>query len=283
LTIASTDVVMSALSFMDADSRPDMHTALATPRALELAGVDGPRAFQDGSQVVCRAGWPTGELREIGAQRLVLSAAPAIGERELRSLRAAVLRRQNALGLTGGHVMDGARETFELLRELEAAGELTQRLRVALLQAPGTSADEIAAQLMLGDERGRLWRGGVAKFFADGVIDSGTAWLDEPDTQGAGTRPFWRPGAARARHRALRARRLPVRDARDRRPRGALHARRVRARRRGARRAPPAGAPRDAARRSRRGDPPPPASSPRCSRCTCATCAATAAGAGPGG
>ena len=169
----------------------DMHTALATRRALELAGVDGPRAFADASQVVCRDGRPTGELREHGAQQLVLAAAPPIDGAELRAQRLAVLRRQNALGLTGAHVMDGDPETHDLLRELEGAGDLTLRLRVPLLQAPETTEDEMRAQLALRDAGGRLWRGGVAKFFADGVIDSGTAWLEQPDSRGAGTEPFW--------------------------------------------------------------------------------------------
>jgi predicted amidohydrolase YtcJ len=31
----------------------------------------------------------------------------------------------------------------------------------------------------------------VAKFFIDGVIDTGTGWLYEPDTLGDGTQPFW--------------------------------------------------------------------------------------------
>jgi len=41
------------------------------------------------------------------------------------------------------------------------------------------------------DARGRRWRGGVAKFFIDGVIDTGTGWLYEPDAMGDGTEPFW--------------------------------------------------------------------------------------------
>src|SRR4051812_4590677 len=55
----------------------DLHTALATPRALELAQVTGAVAFPDGSEVVCdEHGVPTGELHEPGAQELVLRAAP---------------------------------------------------------------------------------------------------------------------------------------------------------------------------------------------------------------
>src|SRR3954451_4231200 len=49
----------------------DLHTALVTPRALELAQVTGPRAFADHSEVVTdEHGVPTGELREFSAQDL---------------------------------------------------------------------------------------------------------------------------------------------------------------------------------------------------------------------
>lgn len=169
----------------------DLHSALASPRALELAGVDGPVAFPDGSEVVCVDGVPTGELHEPGAQELVLRAAPALRPAELRERHVAQLRRLNALGLTGAHVMDGSPETFELLRDLEGTGELTLRLRVPLWVGPDTPEDALAAWLGLRDERGELWRGGVAKFFADGVIDAGTAWLETPDTRGDGLTPFW--------------------------------------------------------------------------------------------
>jgi hypothetical protein len=62
---------------------------------------------------------------------------------------------------------------------------------IPLWQRPETTFDEMRAQLPLRDERGRRWRGGTAKFFIDGVIESGTAWLVEPDTEGQCTEPFW--------------------------------------------------------------------------------------------
>ena len=169
----------------------DLHSALASPRALELAQVTGPVAFPDGSEVVCVDGIPTGELHEPGAQELVLRAAPALRRPELRARHVAQLRRLNALGLTGAHVMDGEPETFELLRDLEGTDELTMRLRVPLWVQPDTGEDEQEAWLALRDERGTLWRGGVAKYFADGVIDAGTAWLEAPDSHGEGLAPFW--------------------------------------------------------------------------------------------
>lgn len=51
--------------------------------------------------------------------------------------------------------------------------------------------DEIVAQLPLRDARGRRWRAGVVKLFVDGVIETGTAWLGEPDAFGDGQTPYW--------------------------------------------------------------------------------------------
>ena len=87
--------------------------------------------------------------------------------------------------------MDGTPETFLFCRELEARGDLTARLVVPLTVDPGTPLDEQESWLALRDERGALWRGGVAKFFIDGVIEPGTAWLYEPDTNGLGRLALW--------------------------------------------------------------------------------------------
>jgi predicted amidohydrolase YtcJ len=65
------------------------------------------------------------------------------------------------------------------------------RLWVPLHQPPEVTDDEVAAQLPLRDEHGRRWRGGIAKFFIDGVVEPGTSWLYDPDTAGGGTDPFW--------------------------------------------------------------------------------------------
>ncbi|MFD0392792.1 amidohydrolase family protein [Streptomyces nogalater] len=55
----------------------DAHSALASERALELAGVDGPRAFEQGSEIVCDAdGRPTGLLLEDAACEVVEAVAP---------------------------------------------------------------------------------------------------------------------------------------------------------------------------------------------------------------
>ena len=69
--------------------------------------------------------------------------------------------------------------------------DLSIRIITPLWQHPEFSFEQMREQLSCRGVRGELWRGGVAKFFIDGVIESGTAWLIEPDTKGMGTEPFW--------------------------------------------------------------------------------------------
>jgi predicted amidohydrolase YtcJ len=69
-------------------------------------------------------------------------------------------------------------------------------LLVPMHQAPGISDDEVAVHLGLLGVGGRRWRVATAKFFLDGVLDSGTAWLVDPGPGGANAAPFW-PSVAR--------------------------------------------------------------------------------------
>jgi predicted amidohydrolase YtcJ len=87
--------------------------------------------------------------------------------------------------------MDGTLATLDLLRELEANGDLVQRFVVPFTIVPESQPDDWEALLPHRDDAGRRWRAGVAKFFIDGVIDAGTGWLYEPDSEGEGTLPFW--------------------------------------------------------------------------------------------
>jgi hypothetical protein len=175
----------------------DLHTYLATPSVLAMADVSGAEPFPDASEIVVDAdGRATGELREFSAFFRVADRLPgATPEARLRRV-AAVLRELNAAGLTGAHVMDGSPATYELLRTLEERGDLTLRMVVPLWVKPEHDDATYEEYVALRDAAGTLWRGGAAKFFADGVIDSGTAWLEEPDTRGDGNLPFW-PDPAR--------------------------------------------------------------------------------------
>lgn len=169
----------------------DLHTYLATHSVLAMAGVTGAEEFAEASEIVVRDGRPTGELREFPAFFRVAEALPGVTRADRLDRVAAILRELNAAGLTGGHAMDGSPEAFELVRELEASGRLTLRLVVPLWIKPAHGPDVLDAYAGLVGERGELWRGGVAKFFIDGVVETGTAWLEEPDAEGDGGRSYW--------------------------------------------------------------------------------------------
>ncbi|MBD0696032.1 amidohydrolase [Streptomyces sp. CBMA123] len=170
----------------------DAHSMLASPRALELAGVDGPRTFAQAAEVVCDAdGRPTGLLLEDAACELVERAAPQPTRAERRTRLAAALRAMAANGLTGGHAMDAGGDSLDLYAELDEAGELPLRLRVAPWCQPGVDREGLRALVELQGRGGELWRVNGVKLFMDGTIDNGTAWLERPDCHGESTHAFW--------------------------------------------------------------------------------------------
>ncbi|HEX4691356.1 MAG TPA: amidohydrolase family protein [Solirubrobacteraceae bacterium] len=169
----------------------DLHTYLATPDLLERAGVTGEEQFPDASEVVVRDGRPTGELREFSAYFRLADRLPGASPEARRARVVEVLAELNALGLTGAHVMDGSPGTYDLLREIEARGELTMRLIVPLWVKPEHGDEHHAEWAGHVGAHGELWRGGTAKFFVDGVVETGTAWLEEPDADGDGLHAYW--------------------------------------------------------------------------------------------
>jgi predicted amidohydrolase YtcJ len=175
----------------------DGHTSVASPAAMAYADVTGREVFPDFATVVIdEQGIPTGELREGSAQYLVTRLIPEPTDATKYGWYVAEMKKWNAHGLTNLHCMDGSLETYNLLRTMEEKNDLSIRMIVPLWQQPEFSFEQMHEQVGLRDDRGTLWRGGVAKFFIDGVIESGTAWLIEPDTKGMCTEPFW-PDPAR--------------------------------------------------------------------------------------
>ncbi|MGW6912981.1 amidohydrolase [Kitasatospora sp. NPDC054939] len=170
----------------------DAHSAIASRRALELAGVDGPRSFaQASAEVVCDgAGRPTGLLLEDAACELVERVAPRPTRADQRDRLARALRSMAAAGLTGGHVMDANGDSLALFAELDAR-QLPLRLRVAPWCQPGADADAVRELVELQGTGGTRWTVAGVKLFMDGTIDNGTAWLERPDCHGGSTHAFW--------------------------------------------------------------------------------------------
>jgi len=167
----------------------DGHSMLASPRALELAGIDGPRSFGQAAEVVCdSAGRPTGLLLEDAACALVEAVAPVSSFDERCSRAAQVLASMAAAGLTGGHAMDG--EGLDVYAALEDSGSLPLRVRVAPWCQPGGTA------------RAGLDREGPGRLRPAGPAPGG-AHRDDPG-RGGGPVRFARGGRVHAAHALLR-------------------------------------------------------------------------------
>ncbi len=170
----------------------DAHSALASPEALTRAGVTGPRTFTQRSEIVCdEHGTPTGLLLEPAAMEVVRAVLPEEKSSTRRHRLLDVLRGMAAAGITSGNAMDFEGDSAELMAALESDLELPISLRFAPFCLPGSDRATLDHVVELQRTGGRRWQVDGVKFMMDGTIDGGTAWLDEPDTLGESTAPFW--------------------------------------------------------------------------------------------
>lgn len=161
----------------------DGHTAWANTRALELAGLLRGGAPNGPNGVIVRDahGLATGELREAGAIEPVRALFPEPDEAQQRALLIQAIRQINAAGVTSVHNMDGTLDQLALYAGMEDRGELNLRVYVPFHVKPETTRaamlEEAAAMKAI---QGELARGGAAKFFMDGVLESWTALMVDP-------------------------------------------------------------------------------------------------------
>ena len=194
----------------------DHHTVWANTAALTAAGLLQGRETPHGHEVVMGAdGLATGELREFeafgpvialgGEARLNLGIAtgaepdpwPSAEERAVDKDKVELgLRHCAAHGITSMVNMDGNRFTLELLREMQAEGRLTARVKVPFHFKPHMDLAELdRADAMTRDFADDWLRCGFVKMFMDGVVDSGTAFMlnDYPGMPGHTSDPLFAP------------------------------------------------------------------------------------------
>lgn len=165
----------------------DGHTGWANTHALAAAGIDPTTPDPPLGEIVRdpATGDPTGVLKE-DAMRLVGAVAPVPTRAEdLAAMRRAFVAFQRS-GITAVQDAWVEPEEVSLWRELEAAGALGVRARLAIPMRPADDLptwrdrlDEYAA--LIADLRGGAWLdAGILKSFADGVIESRTAAMLAP-------------------------------------------------------------------------------------------------------
>jgi predicted amidohydrolase YtcJ len=155
----------------------DQHTGWANSRALELAGITRETKFEGYGEIVRDASnEPTGALKE-GAQKLVQARIPEPSRRDqLNAIRFGMLEAAR-LGITSIQNESGSLDEFSLYEELQKAGELTFRVRMAFSAGATTTPAEIARWVELKNryDRNPMLSGGAVKILLDGVIESHTA------------------------------------------------------------------------------------------------------------
>ena len=194
----------------------DHHTVWANTVALRAAGILHGANTPAGHEVVMGSdGTATGELREFeafapiialaGETRINLgiatgmepSAPPTAAERAADKEKfLAGLRHCAAHGITSMVNMDGNRYTLELLREMQAEGNLLARVKVPFHFKPNMPLSELErASSMARDFHDEWLSSGFVKMFMDGVVDSRTAFMlnDYPDAPGHRSEPLFPP------------------------------------------------------------------------------------------
>ncbi|MEO8025304.1 MAG: amidohydrolase [Bryobacteraceae bacterium] len=172
----------------------DGHTGWANSEALRIAGVTRKTDYSGFGEVVRdAAGEPTGCLKE-GAQSLVRRhIPPPTKARQIAALRDG-MKMAARLGITSIQNASGGPADVGLWENLLDENALTLRVAVAMSMSPGSTADSLKRVAPLRAKfKGPMLRVAALKIVMDGVIESHTAAMLEPYSDGTEDRgtPAW--------------------------------------------------------------------------------------------
>jgi predicted amidohydrolase YtcJ len=184
----------------------DGHSLWVNSAALRLSGI-GPDTPDPANGVIERdpeSRAPSGTLRE-GAQQFVRGAVTAFtADQYAEGIRSYQREVAGPLGLTTvfDPMLVAGEPGFDAFERLQRDGELTARFRAGFwLRSDLPVGEQLrAAAAERRRHTGALFAADTVKFFADGVIEGHTAYLDEPyaDTPGDRGFPEWPEGALEA-------------------------------------------------------------------------------------
>ena len=155
----------------------DGHTSWANTEALRRANLlDGRELGEFDKVVMGNDGKATGELLE-AAGLIVEELIPPISEEETLALLARATKMAAGYGLTSVHNMNGDIKDLRVYQKLEERGELSLRVYVPFHVFPNMKPDVLSEAVAMRDASTNKVRGGLVKFFMDGVIESYTGLL----------------------------------------------------------------------------------------------------------
>lgn len=189
------------------------HALVANSRALELAGITRDTHTGPGSEVVKDpAGEPTGLLRELPAQDLLMNVVPLWSRQEKRDGLVELMRQLNSRGITSftdaavgpggagvhGGVLDS--ECISIYNDLLNEGGLTCRVNLLYLVGKHSAMslgdfEKALPSMGFHSGFGNEWlRLGGLKLFGDGIPQTKTAFMHE-EYSGGGNGVLMGPGA----------------------------------------------------------------------------------------
>ncbi|MCC7132191.1 MAG: amidohydrolase [Gemmatimonadales bacterium] len=167
----------------------DGHSAWVNSKALALAGVTAATKDPVNGRIERdAAGAPSGTLRE-NAMDLVSRHLPPYTLEQRKAGLVRAIRMANEFGITTLHDASSGPELLEAYAALDREGGLTARAIVAQYVDPEKDQSQVDSLVAWRDRfKGTTYyRPSAAKFFADGVIESGTAALLAPYLGGTNT------------------------------------------------------------------------------------------------
>jgi predicted amidohydrolase YtcJ len=170
--------------------------SVVNSKALEISGITKDTKNPPNGTVVKDpvTGEPTGMLRNAGGLLKKLPSGSKASAKDRREAVKKLFALYNQHGITSIADRAADRGTLELYHALHKNNELTLRINVARSFNPYGTREEIAARLeaLIGDDKlggptgvGGIWiRIGPIKFFLDGGMLNGTAYMRQPWPKG---------------------------------------------------------------------------------------------------
>lgn len=166
--------------------------SMVNSMALSVSGITKDSKNPSGGVIVRdpATGEPTGMLRSAEGALKVRTSPSAKTTGSRRDALKALFKSYNSKGITSGADRSSGRDAIDLYHDLHAKGELTVRMNVAPGFSPHGSREEIAKRFdnLPGKDgrdgptgKGGVWiRIGPIKFFLDGGMLNGTAYMRQP-------------------------------------------------------------------------------------------------------
>ncbi|WP_191093901.1 amidohydrolase [Nocardia colli] len=172
----------------------DGHSMIVNTAGLRAAGItrDTPDP-SNGSIARDAAGEPTGIVRDGMAAKVLGIASASLPDDQVGALAKATVARLNRMGITTCLDIPMAWESARVWSQLEQAGELNVRARVALiLRAEDWTEQTLSdiTKVQARNSRG-LVKVDTIKLFMDGVPENQTAAMLQPYSDGSNRAPFF--------------------------------------------------------------------------------------------